>query len=60
MDAVNAKNAFGGYVGYEYYRYSRGHGVALDASDPDLDALHEACLDSIEDETARIKGQTPD
>jgi len=54
MGEFNAKNGYGGYVGYETYRYSRQDGLAITASEPNFEIVASACLEAIKSQTENI------
>lgn len=58
MGEFNAKNGYGGYVGFETYRYSREYGLTTTGSEPHFQTVANACLEEIKKETEQIKNRT--
>ncbi|GGZ94146.1 hypothetical protein [Novosphingobium arvoryzae] len=54
MAEFNAKNGYGGYVGYETYSYSRQDGLAITGSESNFQTVMNACLEAMKSETEKI------
>lgn len=55
MGEFNAKNGYGGYVGYRNYQYSREHGVVITGSETYSQSIASACLEEFEKKLKKLK-----